>query len=165
MVARRVHVPIQTACETRKALERGRYIRLAPHTNLRSTTPTDGEHDDIERGTRPRARRASRHMPGRPSFDPKPASRPRLKLTSASPRVLAGFGSDGCRWCKWWLQFHIWLLAAWPACWHGGNGSSARCRARESAARSRRKRPSGAFSSTTATTRSIAIMPPSWPSC
>ena len=84
-------------------------------------------------------------MPGRPSFDPKPASRPRLKLTSASPRVLAGFGCDGCRWCKWWLQFALWLPAEWPAWWHVGNGSSGRCRARESAARSRGKRPSGSF--------------------
>ena len=110
-----------------------------------SATPTSGKHHDFERGTRPRARRASRHMPGRPSFDPKPASRPRLKLTSASPRVLAGFGCDGCRWSKWWLQFHIWLPAAWPAWWHDGNGSCGRCRARESAARSLRKRPSGSF--------------------
>ena len=37
--------------------------------------------------------------------------------------------------------------------------------AQERAARSLPERPSGAFSSTTATTRSIAIMPPSWPRC
>ena len=48
---------------------------------------------------------------------------------------------------------------------HAASTGRRRPPAQERAARSLPERPSGALSSTTATTRPIAIMPPSWPRC
>ena len=50
---RRLQGPIQTACKTRNALERGRYMRITLLVNLRSVSPTNGKEHDIERRTRP----------------------------------------------------------------------------------------------------------------
>ena len=75
-------------------------MRITVLVNLRSVSVTNGKEHDIERRTRPRARIASRHMPASPSFDPKPASRTWLKLTSSSQHALAVDEGSGCKWCN-----------------------------------------------------------------
>ena len=100
-VTPRGYVPVKTRCQTRKALERGRYMRPTLIANLRRPARRAGKVDKVSRGLCPPAVTHLVITPSEHPFDPEPALRPLLKLTSTRRCSVAGFG---CLSCRWWLQ-------------------------------------------------------------
>ena len=95
------YIPVFIRCQTRKALERGRYMRPTLLANLRRPARRAGKVDKVSRGLCPPAVTHLAITSGKHPFDPEPALRPLLKLTSLAGAQALRFG---CLSCRWWLQ-------------------------------------------------------------
>ena len=94
-------MPVKTACKTRNALERGRYLRKTALVNLRRSARRTDKLHQMSRGL---CLPAATHLgitSGKHLLDLEHTLCPLLKLTSSHPCSTTGFGCCGC---IWWLQ-------------------------------------------------------------
>ena len=72
MVARRLHVPVKTRCETREAFKLSRYMRLTLLVNLRRSARRTDKLDQMSRGLCPPAATHLGITSGKHLFDLEP---------------------------------------------------------------------------------------------
>ena len=131
-VTRRLRVVVKTRCKKCEAFQHSRYMRVTLLVNQSRSTRRAGKVEHMSCAIGLTSATHLRYMHGEHPFMPEIASSPLTKLPCSPPRTNRAFGRlDG----KWWLQE---LGEQWQRCkLFGIYDLCGRCRARESAARSR----------------------------